>query len=78
MKRTRHSAKQIVNKLREADALAATWRNKYNHCRPHSPLGYVPPAVYAAWLVIASPPWAGPPVWAAAYLITSMLGCRRS
>ena len=24
------------------------WRNDYNHHRPHSTLGYVPPAVFAA------------------------------
>jgi len=24
------------------------WREDYNHHRPHSPLGYVPPAVFAA------------------------------
>lgn len=27
MKRTRHSAEQIVNKLREADAMLAAWRS---------------------------------------------------
>jgi putative transposase len=34
--------------VREAKALAAAWKNEYNHRRPHSSLGYVPPAVYAA------------------------------
>ena len=24
------------------------WREDYNHCRPHSGLGYMPPAIYAA------------------------------
>jgi transposase InsO family protein len=41
--------------VREARALAASWRHEYNHHRPHSSLGYVPPAVFAAML-------AGPPV----------------
>jgi putative transposase len=43
---------------REAKALAAAWRQEYNHHRPHSSLGYVPPAAFAATL-------AGPPVGAA-------------
>jgi putative transposase len=34
--------------LREAKALAERWRNEYNHRRPHSSLGYVAPATYAA------------------------------
>jgi transposase InsO family protein len=42
----------------EAKALAATWKNEYNHRRPHSSLGYVPPAVFAATLAV-------PPVGAA-------------
>jgi len=47
--------------LREAKALAARWRDEYNHRRPHSSLGYVPPAVFAAGLPAAP---AGPPVGA--------------
>ena len=42
----------------DAKALARRWRHEYNHDRPHSSLGYVPPAVFAATL-------AGPPVGAA-------------
>ena len=34
--------------LREARHLAATWRNEYNHVRPHSCLGYRTPAEFAA------------------------------
>lgn len=44
--------------LRDAKALAANWKNEYNHRRPHSSLGYQPPATYAASL--ADPP-VGPP-----------------
>jgi hypothetical protein len=71
MKRTRHSAEQIVMKLREADAMQAAGRTiaqlvqqigvseqTYNHRRPHTSLGYVPPAVFAATLAV-------PPVGAA-------------
>lgn len=38
--------------VREAKALAATWRHEYNHRRPHSSLGYVPPAAFAATLAV--------------------------
>jgi len=34
----------------EARALAARWKNEYNHLRPHSSLGYIPPALFAARL----------------------------
>jgi transposase InsO family protein len=33
---------------REAQALAANWKNHYNHRRPHSSLGSRTPAEYAA------------------------------
>ena len=49
---------EVFADVREAKALAAAWKNEYNHRRPHSSLGYVPPAVFAATL-------AGPPVGAA-------------
>lgn len=39
---------EVFADVREAKALAAAWRNEYNHRRPHSSLGYVPPAVFAA------------------------------
>jgi putative transposase len=34
--------------LREAKFLIETWRQFYNHQRPHSALGYLPPAVFAS------------------------------
>jgi len=37
---------EIFADLREAKSLAAYWRHEYNHERPHSSLGYTPPAVY--------------------------------
>lgn len=49
---------EIFADVHEARALAAAWRHEYNHHRPHSSLGYVPPAAFAATL-------AGPPVGAA-------------
>lgn len=41
---------ELFADVREAKHLAAAWRNEYNHRRPHSSLGYVPPAVFAAGL----------------------------
>ena len=32
--------------LRDAKRIIADWRHHYNHVRPHSSLGYVPPAVF--------------------------------
>ncbi len=40
---------ELFADVREAKALATAWREEYNHRRPHSSLGYVPPAVFAAW-----------------------------
>ncbi len=34
--------------LGAARRLTTAWKEDYNHHRPHSSLGYVPPAVFAA------------------------------
>lgn len=39
---------ELFRGLRDAKALAASWKNEYNHRRPHSSLGYQTPAAYAA------------------------------
>lgn len=49
---------EVFADAREAKALASAWQHEYNHHRPHSSLGYVPPAAFAATL-------AGPAVGAA-------------
>ncbi|MCC6285965.1 MAG: transposase [Phycisphaerales bacterium] len=41
------SAEEFAD-VTDARALAASWRHEYNHQRPHSSLGYMPPAVFAA------------------------------
>lgn len=43
---------EVFADVREAKALAASWRQEYNHHRPHSSLGYVPPAMFAATLAV--------------------------
>jgi putative transposase len=48
---------ELFSCLAEARMLSTRWRLEYNHRRPHSSLGYVAPAVFAASL-------AGPPVGA--------------
>ena len=35
---------EIFDTLLEAKVLISRWRNEYNHIRPHSSLGYKPPA----------------------------------
>jgi transposase InsO family protein len=41
---------EVFADVREARAPAASWRHEYDHHRPHSSLGYKPPAVFAAGL----------------------------
>jgi transposase InsO family protein len=39
---------ELFADVREARAMAATWKNEYNHRQPHASLRYLPPAVFAA------------------------------
>ena len=57
MARKRYSAEQIIGHLRQAEifttlkkakVLTEVWRREYNQVRPHSSLGYKPPAPEAA------------------------------
>ena len=36
--------REIFTTLKEAEVLIEQWRREYNHIRPHSSLGYQPPA----------------------------------
>jgi transposase InsO family protein len=47
---------EIFYTLQEAKILIERWRVHYNTVRPHSALGYRPPAPEARWV---APPWAG-------------------
>jgi putative transposase len=50
---------ELFSCLAEAKMLSTQWRMEYNHRRPHSSLGYVAPAVFAASLA-QSPVGAAP------------------
>jgi len=39
---------EVFATLTEAKALAARWKQEYNHVRPHSSLGYMTPTAFAA------------------------------
>ncbi len=39
--------REVFDTLLEAQALIEDWRQEYNHIRPHSSLGYRPPAPQA-------------------------------
>ncbi len=43
-------AREIFTSIMEAKVLDNDWRHIYNHDRPHSALGYQPPAVFEAGL----------------------------
>lgn len=51
---------ELFADVREAKALAGSWKNDYNHRRPHSSLGYVPPAAFAASALARPPVGAAP------------------
>ena len=44
--------REIPYTLREAQVLIEAWREEYNHRRPHSALGYRPPAPEAIQVAI--------------------------
>ena len=41
---------EVLDTLMEAKVLVEGWRREYNRFRPHSSLGYLPPAPEARWL----------------------------
>lgn len=44
---------EVFDTVADAQGLAASWRNDYNHQRPHSSLGYQTPAEFAAQAAFA-------------------------
>jgi transposase InsO family protein len=46
--------REVFYTVKEAKHLIEMWRWEYNHVRPHSSLGYKPPAP-AAWIVVPEP-----------------------
>jgi len=52
---------EALYSLKEAEVLSAQWRHVYNHIRPHSSLGYKPPAPLARMPPMAAPAYAYAP-----------------
>ena len=48
-------SQEIFGSLAEARVLAERWRRHYNEVRPHSSLGYLSPAAFAATLTPHQP-----------------------
>ena len=48
-------AVEVFESLAAARKLTATWRNDYNHYRPHGSLGYVTPVEFAARCTASAP-----------------------
>ena len=48
-------AREIFDSILEAKVLYEDWRQAYNRLRPHSSLGYMPPAAFAAPFVNQEP-----------------------
>lgn len=46
--------REVFTSLLEAKVLVEEYRHHYNHERPHSALGYLTPAEFAAWCELAS------------------------
>lgn len=53
---------EVLYSLKEAEVLSAQWRHLYNHIRPHSSLGYKPPAPLARAPRMAASTYADAPV----------------
>ena len=51
--------REIFFTVKEAQVLIEGWRNEYNHVRPHSALGYRPPAPKAIQMLPLAAPLAG-------------------
>lgn len=50
---------EIFYTLKEAQVLIESWRRHYNAVRPHSSLGYRPPAPEAVIVAVSPAPWMG-------------------
>jgi len=51
-KNTQLLDEEVFYTLKEASVLIEMWRKEYNTIRPHSALGYRPPAPEALWFLL--------------------------
>jgi putative transposase len=52
--------REVFHSVREAKVLVESWRQEYNNHRPHSGLGYMTPAAFAAGCIPSASPTAQP------------------
>ena len=48
-------SREIFDTVREARVLYTDWRHRYNHHHPHSALGWMTPAAFAAAQLATTP-----------------------
>ena len=67
--------RELFGSVKEAEVLAEQWRLEYNHHRPHSSLGYRPPAEFAATCIPSFSATPRPQEYTTENVGTSLIQC---